>query len=58
MSGQLSTWFPALATSVVMLFLGMRMRVLTPPQIRMRCGACRRLVRRGTICPCTRAKLE
>jgi hypothetical protein len=57
-SGQLSSWLPAVATSVVMLFLGMRMRLLTPPQLRVRCGACRRLVRRGAICPCARVSAD
>lgn len=58
MSGELSSWLPAVAASAVMLGLGMRMRLLTPPQLRMRCGACRRLVRRGTVCPCARTKPE
>ena len=53
-SAQVAGWFPALAASVVMLFLGIGMRALTLPELEMRCGACRRLVLRGRTCPCAR----
>jgi hypothetical protein len=50
--GQYPSWFAAVATAVTMLFLGVRTRLLARPQLRVRCGACRRLVRKGRTCPC------
>jgi len=58
MSTGLASWFPAVAASAVMLFLGMRLRLLSPPELRVRCGACGRLVLRRSTCPCSRAKAD
>jgi hypothetical protein len=47
-------WFAAAAAAVTMVCLGMRTRLLARPELRSRCAACGRLVRRGRTCPCTR----
>jgi hypothetical protein len=53
-SGQYPSWVGALAASVTMIFLGVRTRMLSLPEIRSRCSACGRLVWRSQICRCTR----
>ena len=58
MSAHYASWFPTVAAAVVMLFLGMRTRLLSPPELKLRCGACGRLVRRGRTCPCTRVRTD
>ena len=37
MSAHYASWFPTVAAAVVMLFLGMRTRLLSPPQLKVRC---------------------
>lgn len=39
---------------VAMLWLGMRLHVLERRQTEMRCPSCRKIVARGTVCPCAR----
>ena len=53
MSGQLPGWLLALGVAVSMLALGMQLGLLAKPAL-TRCAACRRLLRRGRECPCTR----
>ncbi len=43
---------PAIAGGVAMLSLTVRLRLLRPPERTWRCGACGRIVRRGSVCPC------
>jgi hypothetical protein len=38
--------------AVAMLMLGAKTKMLELRDHRMRCPSCRRLVRRGTVCPC------
>jgi hypothetical protein len=57
-SSGLAGWFPAVAASVVMLSLGIRLRMLAPPEHRVRCGACGRLVLRRGTCPCSRVEQD
>jgi hypothetical protein len=45
---------PAIAAGVTMLSLTVRLKVLRLPERTWRCGACRRIVRRGSICRCAR----
>jgi hypothetical protein len=54
MSGQYPSWVGALAASVTMIFLGVRTRMLSLPEIRSRCPACGRLVWRSQTCRCAR----
>jgi hypothetical protein len=54
MSGQYPSWAGALAASVTMIFLGVRTRMLSLPEIRARCPACGRLVWRRQTCRCAR----
>jgi hypothetical protein len=39
--------------AVAMLVLGSRVKMLELKTRQIRCPSCRRLVRRGTVCPCT-----
>lgn len=54
MSGAYSTWSSMLGVALVMLLVGVRLNVLSLPEVIRRCGACGRLVRRGTVCRCAR----
>ena len=54
MSAEIPAWLVALGFAVAMLVLGMNMGVLAKPALTSRCAACRRLVRRGRVCPCAR----
>jgi hypothetical protein len=56
MSGAYSSWSSLLLVGVAMLALGIRLDLLSLPEIASRCGACRRLVRRGSVCPCSRPR--
>lgn len=40
--------------AVAMLLLGTKTRMLEPRKTDMRCPSCRRIVRRGRVCPCAR----
>lgn len=40
--------------TAAMLVLASRKKLLDPRPRETRCGSCRRLVRRGTVCPCAR----
>jgi hypothetical protein len=55
MSGEYPAWAGAIAVFVTILFLGVRMRMLSVPEPWARCSACRRLYRRGTNCRCSRS---
>jgi hypothetical protein len=54
--GQEQGLVSAIAIGVTMLALTIRLRLLRLPELTTRCGACRRRVRRGTACPCARAR--
>jgi hypothetical protein len=54
MSGSYSTWSTMLGVGLVMLLVGVRLNMLSLPEITSRCGACGRLLRRGAVCPCAR----
>ena len=54
MTAQLPLWLVALGVAAAMLSLGMNLGVLAKPDLTTRCAACRRIVRRGRLCPCTR----
>lgn len=43
-----------IAIGVLMLALTVRLKLLRLPDLTSRCGACGRIVRRGTVCPCAR----
>jgi hypothetical protein len=44
----------SLAFAGAMVAVGMQVGMLARPKLRSRCGACGRLVRRGTVCPCSK----
>jgi hypothetical protein len=58
MTSQWPSFITTVITGVAMLFLGMRSKLLSLPQVRVRCGACRRLICRGQTCPCTRIRRD
>ena len=58
MSGSLSAWSTMLSVGLVMLLVGVRLNLLSLPEITTRCGACGRLLRRGSVCPCARREDE
>jgi hypothetical protein len=47
-----------LSVGLVMLLVGVRLNMLSLPEIVTRCGACGRLLRRGSVCPCARIEDE
>ena len=49
MTAQLPSWLLALGLAAAMLSLGMNLGVLARPDLTTRCGACRRIVRRGRV---------
>jgi hypothetical protein len=53
-SSSLPAWLVALGFAAAMLSLGVNMGLLAKPNLTTRCGACRRIVRRGQVCPCSR----
>lgn len=54
-SGLYANWAGVLAAAVVMLVTGVRLRLLSLPEWKTRCGACGRLHRPGgTPCPCSK----
>jgi hypothetical protein len=53
-SAQLPGWLLVLGLAAAMVSLGMNLGVLAKPDLTTRCGACRRIVRRGRMCPCAR----
>jgi len=54
-TGAYASWCAALVVAVGMLVLGVRLNMLSLPEWKSRCGACGRLHRRGTTCPCSKA---
>ncbi|MGH3134498.1 MAG: hypothetical protein ACRDNY_12310 [Gaiellaceae bacterium] len=54
MTAQYASWLAALAASVTMLSLGVRLRMFERPELRTRCAACRKYYWRGRTCPCAR----
>jgi hypothetical protein len=54
MTGQAGSWAIALAASGALIVLGVRLRMLTVPELKTRCAACGRLIWRGRSCSCTR----
>jgi hypothetical protein len=53
-SSSLPAWLVALGFAAVMFSLGVNLGLLARPNVTTRCGACRRIVRRGEVCPCSR----
>lgn len=53
-TAQYASWLAALAASVTMLSLGVRLRMFERPELRTRCAACRKYYWRGRTCPCAR----
>jgi hypothetical protein len=53
-SGAYASWSSALLVGLAMLIVGVRLNLLSMHDVVSRCGACGRLRRRGTLCPCTR----
>jgi hypothetical protein len=43
-----------LGVALVMLVVGVRLNLLTLPEVTRRCGACGRITRRGSVCRCAR----
>lgn len=56
MMAQVPGWLVALGLAAAMLSLGMNIGLLAKPDLTTRCGACRRIVRRGRVCPCARPR--
>ena len=55
MSGAYSSWSSMLVVGLAMLVLGAKLNVLSLPELATRrCGACGRLLRRRSVCPCAR----
>jgi hypothetical protein len=54
MSGAYASWSTALLVGLAMLVIGIRLDLLSLPEISTRCGACGRLRRGRATCPCTR----
>jgi hypothetical protein len=54
MMAQYTAWLVGLAVAGVMVAFGMELGQLARPRLHTKCGACGRLVRRGTVCPCSR----
>lgn len=52
MTTALTAWLLALGLGAAMVSLGMNLGLLAKPTLTSRCGACRRIVRRGRTCPC------
>jgi hypothetical protein len=55
MLAQYLAWVVALAVAGAMVSFGMGTGLLARPKLHTRCGACRRLVRRGRICDCSKS---
>jgi hypothetical protein len=53
-SAQYPSWLVGLASSAALIVLGVRMRMLTVPELKTRCAACGRLIWRGRTCSCAR----
>lgn len=56
MSSSYSALSATLASGFAMIYLGLRTQMLSLPELKVRCGACRRLVWRGRTCACARAR--
>ena len=54
MMAQYSAWLIGLAAAGVMVAFGRDLGQLSRPLLHTKCGACGRLVRKGTVCPCSR----
>ena len=55
MSGAYSSWSAMLVVGLAMLVLGVKLNVLSLPEIATRrCAACGRLLCRRSVCPCAR----
>lgn len=48
-------WLGALAAGVMMIYLGLQLKMLSLPEVKVRCGACGRLVWRHRTCRCTKS---
>lgn len=49
-----AAWSQMLGVALVMLLFGVRLNLLTLPQVTRRCGACGRITRRSSVCRCAR----
>jgi hypothetical protein len=54
MTAQYTAWFLGLAVAGAMVAFGRDLGQLSRPLLHTKCGACGRLVRRGTACPCSK----
>jgi hypothetical protein len=54
MTAQYTAWFLGLAVAGAMVAFGRDLGQLSRPLLHTKCGACGRLVRRGTVCPCSK----